>query len=135
MHFRKEIGEHTMRTTTRLKILITLAGIFFLVYSNNLLACHESDFDGEELLVGTSLFGGHTGDNKMGRAVSVRENIKILTGNITQATTITSNYTIDTFATTKTATGVLPISRSSSMIVTGRSQKRVPKDLEGIWKH
>ena len=100
MHFRKEIGEHTMRTTTRLKILITLAGIFFLVYSNNLLACHESDFDGEELLVGTSLFGGHTGDNKMGRAVSVRENIKILTGNITQATTITSNYTIDTFATT-----------------------------------
>ena len=36
----------------------------------------------------------------MGKAVSVRENIKILTGNITQATTITSNYTIDTFATT-----------------------------------
>ncbi len=55
MHFRKEIGEHTMRTTTRLKILITLAGIFFLVYSNNLLAWHESDFDGEELLVGTYL--------------------------------------------------------------------------------
>ena len=44
-----------MRTTTRLKILITLAGIFFLVYSNNLLACHESDFDEEELLVGTYL--------------------------------------------------------------------------------
>ena len=36
----------------------------------------------------------------MGRAASVRENFKILTGNITQATSITSNYTIDTFATT-----------------------------------
>ena len=89
-----------MRTTTRWKIMITLAGTFSLISSNNLLACHESDFDGDELLVSTSFFGGHTGDNKMGRAASVRENFKILTRNITQATSITSNYTIDTFATT-----------------------------------
>ena len=83
-----------------LKITMIMAGVFLLLFSENLLACHESDFDGEELLVGTSFFGGHTGDNKMGRAVSVKENFKMLTGNITQATTITSNYTIDTFATT-----------------------------------
>ena len=83
-----------------LKIKMIMAGVFLLLFSENLLACHESDFDGEELLVGTSFFGGHTGDNKMGRAVSVKENFKMLTGNITQATTITSNYTIDTFATT-----------------------------------
>ena len=83
-----------------MKTVMVLVGVFLLVFSENLLACHESDFDGEELLVGTSFFGGHTGDNKMGRAVSVKENFKMLTGNITQATTITSNYTIDTFATT-----------------------------------
>ena len=83
-----------------MKTVIVLAGVFLLVFSENLIACHESDFDGEELLVGTSFFGGHTGDNKMGRAVSVKENFKMLTGNITEATTITSNYTIDTFATT-----------------------------------
>jgi hypothetical protein len=109
-----------MMATTRLKILIILAGIFFLVHSSNLLACHESNFDGEELLVSTSFFGSHTRDNKMGKAVSVRENIKILTGNITQATTITSNYTIDTSRQLQTATGVLRISRSSSVIVTSR---------------
>ena len=113
-------AENTMMATTRLKILIRLAGIFFSVHSSNLLACHESNFDGEELLVSTSFFGSHTRDNKMGKAVSVRENIKILTGNITQATTITSNYTIDTSRQLQTATGVLPISRSSSMIVTSR---------------
>ena len=83
-----------------MKTVMVLAGLFLLVFSESLLACHESDFDGEELLVGTSFFGGHTGDNQMGRAVSVKENFKMLTGNITQATTITSNYTIDTFATT-----------------------------------
>ena len=83
-----------------MKTVMVLAGVFLLVFSENLLACHESDFDGEELLVGTSFFGGHTGDNKMGRAVSVKENFIMLTGNITEATTITSNYTIDTFATT-----------------------------------
>jgi len=83
-----------------LKITMIMAGVFLLLYSENLLACHESDFDGEELLVSTSFFGGHTGDNKMGRAVSVKENFIMLTGNITEATTITSNYTIDTFATT-----------------------------------
>ena len=83
-----------------MKTVMVLAGLFLLVFSENLLACHESDFDGEELLVGTSFFGGHTGDNKMGRAVSVKENFIMLTGNITEATTITSNYTIDTFATT-----------------------------------
>ena len=83
-----------------LKITMIMAGVFLLLFSENLLACHESDFDGEELLVGTSFFGGHTGDNKMGRAVSVKENFIMLTGNITEATTITSNYTIDTFATT-----------------------------------
>ena len=83
-----------------MKTAIVLAGLFLVMFSENLLACHESDFDGEELLVGTSFFGGHTGDNKMGRAVSVKENFKMLTGNITEATTITSNYTIDTFATT-----------------------------------
>ena len=82
-----------------MKTVMVLAGVFLLLFSENLLACHESDFDGEELLVGTSFFGGHTGDNKMGRAVSVKENFKMLTGNITQATTVTSNYTIDTFAT------------------------------------
>ncbi len=109
-----------MMATTRLKILIILAGIFFLVHSSNLLACHESNFDGKELLVSTSFFGSHTGDNKMGKVVSVRENIEILTGNITQATTITSNYTIDTSRQLQTVTGVLPISRSSSMIVTSR---------------
>ena len=113
-------AENTMMATTRLKILIILAGIFFLVHSSNLLACHESNFDGEELLVSTSFFGSHIGDNKMGKAVSVRENIKILTGNITQATTITSNYTIDTSRQLQTATGVLPIFRSSLMIVTSR---------------
>ena len=80
-----------------MKTVMVLAGLFLLVFSESLLACHESDFDGEELLVGTSFFGDHTGDNKMGRAVSVKENFKMLTGNITQATTITSNYTIDTF--------------------------------------
>ena len=83
-----------------MKTVMVLAGLFLLVFSEKLLACHESDFDGEELLVGTSFFGGHTGDNKMGRAVSVKENFIMLTGNITEATTITSNYTIDTFATT-----------------------------------
>ena len=83
-----------------MKTVMVLVGVFLLVFSENLLACHESDFDGEELLVGTSFFGGHTGDNKMGRAVSAKENFKMLTGNITEATTITSNYTIDTFATT-----------------------------------
>ena len=83
-----------------MKTVMVLAGVFLLVFSGSLLACHESDFDGEELLVGTSFFGGHTGDNKMGRAVSVKENFIMLTGNITEATTITSNYTIDTFATT-----------------------------------
>ena len=83
-----------------LKITMIIAWVFLLLFSENLLACHESDFDGEELLVGTSFFGGHTGDNKMGRAVSVKENFIMLTGNITEATTITSNYTIDTFATT-----------------------------------
>ena len=83
-----------------MKTVMVLAGLFLLVFSENLLACHESDFDGEELLAGTSFFGGHTGDNKMGRAVSVKENFIMLTGNITEATTITSNYTIDTFATT-----------------------------------
>ena len=106
--------------TTRLKILVILAGIFFLVHSSKLLACHESNFNREELLVSTSFFGSHTVDNKMGKAVSVRENIEILTGNITQATTITSNYTIDTSRQLQTATGVLPISRNSSMIVTSR---------------
>ena len=45
-----------MMATTRLKILIILAGILFLVHSSNLLACHESNFDGEELLVSTSFF-------------------------------------------------------------------------------
>ena len=118
-----------------MKTVMVLVGVFLLVFSENLLACHESDFDGEELLVGTSFFGGHTGNNKMGRAVSVKDNFKMLTGNITQATTITSNYTIDTSRQLQTATGVLPLSRSSSMIVTSRSQKRAPKDLEGIWKH
>ena len=49
-------AENTMMATTRLKILIILAGIFFLVHSSNLLACHESNFDGEELLVSTSFF-------------------------------------------------------------------------------
>ena len=49
-------AENTMMATTRLKILIVLAGIFFLVHSSNLLACHESNFDGEELLVSTSFF-------------------------------------------------------------------------------
>ena len=83
-----------------MKTVMVLAGLFLLVFSESLLACHESDFNGEELLVGTSFFGGHTGDNKMGRAVSVKENFIMLTGNITEATTITSNYTIDTFATT-----------------------------------
>ena len=48
--------ENTMMATTRLKILIVLAGIFFLVYSSNMLAYHESNFDGEELLVSTSFF-------------------------------------------------------------------------------
>ena len=52
-----------------MKTVTVLAGVFLLVFSESLLACHESDFDGEELLVGTSFFGGHTGDNKMGRAV------------------------------------------------------------------
>ena len=37
-----------------MKTVIVLAGVFLLVFSENLLACHESDFDGEELLVGTS---------------------------------------------------------------------------------
>ena len=118
-HFHKESGEHN-DGYNQIEILIILAGIFFMVHSSNLLACHESNFDGEELLVSTSFFGSHTRDNKMGKAVSVRENIKILTGNITQATTITSNYTIDTSRQLQTATGVLPISRSSSMIVTSR---------------
>ena len=125
-------AENTMMATTRLKILIILAGIFFLVHSSNLLACHESNFNGEELLVSTSFFGSHTVDNKMGKAVSVRENIEILTGNINQATTITSNYTIDTSQQLQTATGVLPISRSSSTTVSSKSQKRVPKGLDNI---
>ena len=89
-----------MTSINMLKITMIMAGVFLLLFSENLLACHESDFDGEDLLVGTSFFGGHTGDNQMGRAVSVKENFKMLTGNITQATTVTSNYTIDTFATT-----------------------------------
>ena len=89
-----------MKVTTRWKIVIVLAGTFFLVCSKNLLACHRSDFDGDKLLVGTSFFGGHTGDNKMGRAISVQENVKILAGNISQAITVTSYYATDTFATT-----------------------------------
>ena len=59
-----------MTSINMLKITMIMAGVFLLLFSENLLACHESDFDGEELLVGTSFFGGHTGDNKMGRAVS-----------------------------------------------------------------
>ena len=89
-----------MTSINMLKITMIIFGVFLLLFSESLLAYHESDFDGEHLLVGTSFFGGHTGDNKMRRAVSVKENFIMLTGNITEATTITSNYTIDTFATT-----------------------------------
>ena len=100
MYFSQQNQREQVTSINMLKITMIIAGVFLLLYSENLLACHESDFDGEELLVGTSFFGGHTGDNKMGRAVSVKENFIMLTGNITEATTITSNYTIDTFATT-----------------------------------
>ena len=115
-----------------MKTVMVLVGVFLLVFPENLLACHESDFDGEELLVGTSFFGGHTGDNKMGRAVSVKENFKMLTGNITQRPLSLPITRLILLQQLQTATGVLPISRSSSTTVCSRSQKRVPKDLDNI---
>ena len=72
-------------------------------------------------------FGGHTGDNKMGRAVSVKENFKMLTGNITQATTITSNYTIDTFATTTNCNWRTANIRSSSTTVSSKIAEECPR--------
>ena len=82
------------------KTVIVIIGFYLVVFLNHLHACHESHFNGEELLVGTSFFGGHTGDNKIGRAVSVRENFQKLAGNIIESITITSYYVSDTFATT-----------------------------------
>ena len=76
-----------------IKTVIVIIGFYLVIFLNHLHACHESHFSGEELLVGTSFFGGHTGDNKIGRAVSVRENFQKLAGNIIESITITSYYT------------------------------------------
>ena len=47
------------------KTITVIVGFYFVMFLNHLYACHESHFSGEELLVGTSFFGGHTGDNKI----------------------------------------------------------------------
>ena len=76
-----------------IKAIIALTGFVLLVNSPSLFACHESHFDGDDLSVGTSFFGGHSADRKRGRTFSIIENIS-------ESVTTTFYFTGDTFATT-----------------------------------